>query len=401
MMVATTIWESDNNINPVDDQSLSGFENSQETRASGNETYSVNPEQSVQENVQDEVGIKFHIPELATNDTAVDYENSAELGDPDVNDTDDEKILKGRSQSQRIMTDHEIKETLKNMSSTRNAKEKYDLQKKLGEGGSGTVMMARCKESNQVVAIKIMDFDKHPRKKHIISEIEVMKQHRHENIVNFIESYYLDTELWVVMEYLDGGALTDVVKETVMNEGQIAAVCHECLKALVFLHSNNIIHRDIKSDNVLLGMTGAVKLTDFGFCAQLSGDRGKRNTMVGTPYWMAPEIIKRKQYDSKVDIWSLGIMVIEMLEGEPPYLDESPIKAIYRITTKGKPDIKDEHKLSPELRDFLDRCLEVDVTHRASASQLLDHPFLEKAEPLTTLIQTARVYTMFPDSLPS
>uniref|UniRef100_A0A1I8AMK4 non-specific serine/threonine protein kinase n=1 Tax=Steinernema glaseri TaxID=37863 RepID=A0A1I8AMK4_9BILA len=292
-------------------------------------------------------------------------------------------------------SDREVLEALRSVVSPGNPYEKYRLIQRVGVGASGTVYAARCRQTGRTVAVKRIVFRSQHKKDMLVTEIKVMQQFRHHALVNFIEAFLVDeNDLWVVMDYLEGGNLTDVVVKTILDEGQIAAVLKECLLALNFLHRHGIIHRDIKSDNVLLGMDGSVKLTDFGFCAEI--ERGaNRATMVGTPYWMAPEIANKRRYNYKVDIWSLGIMALEMVDGEPPYLQETPIKAIHLIAQIGKPEVKRRSEMSPEFVHFLDRCLCVSPEMRADTDELLAHPFTARARPLTHLIPYIKAAKQF------
>lgn len=195
------------------------------------------------------------------------------------------RYLNKQLHHRRRLNEDPILGKLRAVVSIGNPRERYTLIGQIGQGASGSVVTAIDNDTDMLVAIKQMNLAQQSNKEFILNEILVMRENRHPNVVNYLDSYLIDNELWVVMEYLQGGSLTDIVIETRMEEYQIATVCREVLQALEFLHKNQVIHRDIKSDNILLGLDGSVKLTDFGFCAQLA-EQNKRTTMVGTPYWM-------------------------------------------------------------------------------------------------------------------
>lgn len=247
---------------------------------------------------------------------------------------------------------------------------------KIGEGSTGVVCIATEKHSGRQVAVKMMDLRRQQRRELLFNEVVIMRDYQHRNVVEMFKSALVEEELWVIMEYLQGGALTNIVSETRLTEEQIATVCEAVLQALAYLHSQGVIHRDIKSDSILLTLDGRVKLSDFGFCAQISKDIPKRKSLVGTPYWMAPEVISKSPYGTEVDIWSMGIMVVEMVDGEPPYFSETPVAAMKRLRDELAPTVRNVNQISPVLKDFLDRMLTRDPLERASATDLLEHPFL-------------------------
>jgi hypothetical protein len=260
-------------------------------------------------------------------------------------------------------------------------KDHYRYISIIGQGAFGEVYYAKHLQNEKDVAIKRMLVN--PKNRiHLASEIYLQREtSEHPNIVRYIDGYLQDHHLSVVLEYMEAGNLTGVLElfpDVMLPEPHMAYILLQTLKGLGFLHSLRRIHRDIKSDNILMTMGGKIKLADFGFAAQLTEKQAARNTVIGTPYWMAPEVIEAIDYDEKIDIWSLGIMVREMLEGVPPYMDLPSAKALFLIITKGLPPLK-RSDVSPLMVDFLDFTLKMDPHDRPDSMALLQHPFLFEA----------------------
>lgn len=206
-------------------------------------------------------------------------------------------------------------------------------------------------------------------------------------IVKYYGSYFKNTDLWIVMEYCGAGSVSDIMRlrNKTLTEEEIATILYDALKGLEYLHSRRKIHRDIKAGNILLNTEGHAKLADFGVAGQLTDTMAKRNTVIGTPYWMAPEVIQEIGYDCVADIWSLGITALEMAEGKPPYGDIHPMRAIFMIPTKPPPSFRNPDKWSPEFIDFVSKCLVKNPEQRVSAAELMQHEFIQNAKPREAL----------------
>ncbi|CAG0902185.1 unnamed protein product [Cyprideis torosa] len=275
---------------------------------------------------------------------------------------------------------------------TRQPEEVFDIICKLGEGSYGSVYKALHKESGQVLAIKQVPVDTDLQE--IIKEISIMQQCDSPYIVKYYGSYFKNTDLWIVMEYCGAGSVSDIMRlrKKTLTEEEIATILSDALRGLEYLHLRRKIHRDIKAGNILLNSEGYAKLADFGVAGQLTDTMAKRNTVIGTPFWMAPEVIQEIGYDCVADIWSLGITALEMAEGKPPYGDIHPMRAIFMIPTKPPPSFRLPDQWSPEFIEFVARCLEKNPEKRASAAELLSHDFIKSARTpaiLTHIIQDA------------
>ncbi|NWW15953.1 PAK1 kinase, partial [Falcunculus frontatus] len=251
---------------------------------------------------------------------------------------------------------------------------KYTAFENLGRGGCGAVYKALDTSTGQQVAIEKMTLQEEMSEELAVNEIVVMRDSRNANIVTYLDSYLVNGELWLAVEFMDGGTLSDALRQCAvyLEEGQIGSVCWECLQGLHFLHSCQVIDRDVKSCNVLVGMDRSVKLADFGLCAQLTPERSKRSSSVGTPSWMAPEAMRGEAYGPKVDIWSLGIVGLEMGEGEAPYQREPRLRVFELIERNGAPKLRNPRHHSALLHDFLRCCLQTDEDRCWSAQELLE-----------------------------
>ncbi|KAI9335129.1 hypothetical protein BDR26DRAFT_866213 [Obelidium mucronatum] len=255
----------------------------------------------------------------------------------------------------------------------------FELQEKLGEGSYGTVHRALHTRSNTTVAVKILPVANTDLNQSI-KEISFMTGIQSQYVVEYYGSYLRDTELWIVMEYCGAGSVSDLMEfcNMTLSEDQISVVCRYTLKGLAYMHSMRKIHRDIKAGNILINTKGEAKLADFGVSGQLSDSASKRQTVIGTPFWMAPEVIQEVGYGTAADIWSLGITCIEMADGRPPYHDIHPMRAIFMIPTKPPPKLEDEERYSKVFRSFVARCLTKDQKARPSAEELLNDPFIRR-----------------------
>uniref|UniRef100_A0A8C4HRL9 non-specific serine/threonine protein kinase n=1 Tax=Dicentrarchus labrax TaxID=13489 RepID=A0A8C4HRL9_DICLA len=281
-----------------------------------------------------------------------------------------------------------------------NPEEIWDIIGELGDGAFGKVFKAQNKQNGTLAAAKVIDTKTEDELEDYMVEIDILASCNHHHIVKLLDAFYFEGKLWILIEFCAGGAVDAIMLELErpLTEPQIRVVCRQTLEALCYLHENKVIHRDLKAGNILLSLDGEVKLADFGVSAKNTKTLQRRDSFIGTPYWMAPEVVmcetsKDRPYDYKADIWSLGVTLIELAQIEPPNHEMNPMRVLLKIAKSEPPTLMHPSRWSPEFNDFLRKALDKNVDNRWSPLQLLQHPFVTSvtdSRPLRELIAEAK-----------
>ncbi|KAM6956301.1 STE20-like serine/threonine-protein kinase [Aplochiton taeniatus] len=281
-----------------------------------------------------------------------------------------------------------------------NPEEIWEIIGELGDGAFGKVYKAQNKQTGALAAAKVIDTKTEEELEDYMVEIDILASCDHCYIVKLLDAFYYESKLWILIEFCAGGAVDAVMLELErpLTEPQIRVVCRQTLEALAYLHENNVIHRDLKAGNILVSLDGDVKLADFGVSAKNTKTLQRRDSFIGTPYWMAPEVVmcetsKDRPYDFKADIWSLGVTLIELAQIEPPNHEMNPMRVLLKIAKAEPPTLMQPSRWSPEFSDFLRRALDKNVDNRWSTAQLLQHPFVCNVvdnRPLRELVAEAK-----------
>ncbi|XP_063059741.1 serine/threonine-protein kinase 10 isoform X2 [Engraulis encrasicolus] len=280
----------------------------------------------------------------------------------------------------------------------------WEIIGELGDGAFGKVYKAKNKETGILAAAKVIETKCDEELEDYVVEIDILASCDHHYIVKLLDAFYHDTKLWIMIEFCAGGAVDATMLELDRGllEPQIKVICRQMLEGLVYLHSKKIIHRDLKAGNVLLTLDGDIRLADFGVSAKNTKTLQRRDSFIGTPYWMAPEVVmcetmKDAPYDYKADIWSLGITLIELAQIEPPHHELNPMRVLLKIAKSEPPSLEQPSKWSRDFKDFLKKSLDKNPEMRPSASQLLEHPFVKEVKsnrPLRELVAEAKAEVM-------
>uniref|UniRef100_A0A8C3IKR0 non-specific serine/threonine protein kinase n=1 Tax=Chrysemys picta bellii TaxID=8478 RepID=A0A8C3IKR0_CHRPI len=291
------------------------------------------------------------------------------------------------------------KKQYENVKRDLNPEEFWEIIGELGDGAFGKVFKAQNKETKVLAAAKVIDTKSEEELEDYMVEIDILASCDHPNIVKLLDAFYYENNLWILIEFCAGGAVDAVMLELErpLTEPQIKVVCKQTLEALNYLHENKIIHRDLKAGNILFTLDGDIKLADFGVSAKNTRTIQRRDSFIGTPYWMAPEVVmcetsKDRPYDYKADVWSLGITLIEMAQVEPPHHELNPMRVLLKIAKSDPPTLAQPSKWSSDFKDFLKKCLEKNVDARWNTAQLLQHPFVTVTsnKPVRELIAEAK-----------